>query len=250
MTNELRRIAWACGSDADDDVDDDVRHGDVDYHIAQLDGIHDALSAIREQLREFGPAHELGGDDLTATDDAAAALRADRGQTMVRLRAMVGCIDIAIRNAIADLRMTRTKTNIDIGGIDLQLAEVAEHVEQQLDKAAAAARNFHEKGWREWILANIHSGARNAHRFLRLPEEWQPTTVIDPDGVLTAAPYGYRRWARGQVRPSVERRRRGPSDGRGRDAVARRPPLTVATALAAGPQGRGANLLCRDRCGF
>ncbi len=42
--------------------------------------------------------------------------------------------------------------------------------------------------WAGWAREKVNAGARNAHRFLRLPEEWRPTTVIVEDGVHTSSP--------------------------------------------------------------
>ncbi len=188
VTGELRRIVWAIDSAREDDETDIVHDIGIDHDIMQMEATLGALGAIRDQLKELGPVVNLGDDDATTIDDGEAAQRAARGEALVRLRALAGRIDIAIKNAITEMRAARVKVDIDASGIDEQLKEQAERVEEQLDRAAAAARNFHEKSWREWILANINSGARNAHRFLRLPEEWRPTTVVDPDGVVTAAP--------------------------------------------------------------
>ncbi len=63
-----------------------------------------------------------------------------------------------------------------------------EAVTKGMEKAAAHARTAAREKWRTWLLANIDSGARNAHKFLRIPEPWRPTTTIVTDGVVTADP--------------------------------------------------------------
>ncbi len=49
---------------------------------------------------------------------------------------------------------------------------------------------------RTWLLQTIDSVARNAHKYLRIPEPWRPTTTIVTDGVVSADPLklldGYR----------------------------------------------------------
>ncbi len=68
--------------------------------------------------------------------------------------------------------------------------------EHAIDATAAAARRESQEGiarWEAWIRTNLDAGAKNAHAFLKLPEEWRPTTAIDADGVETADPLGHLR---------------------------------------------------------
>ncbi len=58
----------------------------------------------------------------------------------------------------------------------------------KLDAEAAATKRDEAQAWRDWILKNPSAGARNAHRFLRLPGEWRSATVLVARGVTSAAP--------------------------------------------------------------
>ncbi len=75
-----------------------------------------------------------------------------------------------------------------LGKLDAVMEELDEDVTGAVDKVAAAVKAQAASAWRDWVTKNINAGARNAHRFLRLPDEWRPTTVLDMDGVTTAAP--------------------------------------------------------------
>ncbi len=57
------------------------------------------------------------------------------------------------------------------------------------DKAAGAERKASLDGWRRWLLDGFNAGARNAHRYVRLPVQWRPTEVVTPEGVRTADPF-------------------------------------------------------------
>ncbi len=57
-----------------------------------------------------------------------------------------------------------------------------------LDSAADAHAAASKAEWKEWVTKNLDAGAPHAHKFLRLPELWRPTTVTTPDGVVTADP--------------------------------------------------------------
>ncbi len=188
LVGELRRAVWAHGMSADGDAVAHDDEADLELRLEHMDDTIGALGCIMEQLRALGPAFGTDGDGATSGDDAAAARRLERSEVLVRLRALAGRVDGTIRAAAARMRVTHGPVDVDFGDVDAQLGDLAERVEVQLNDVAAAARNHHRRSWRDWILTNINSGARNAHRFLRLPEEWRPTTVIDPDGVVTAAP--------------------------------------------------------------
>ncbi len=45
--------------------------------------------------------------------------------------------------------------------------------------------------WKAWILDGIEAGARNSHRFLRVPEAWRPTTTLTTGGMQIQVPMGW-----------------------------------------------------------
>ena len=44
------------------------------------------------------------------------------------------------------------------------------------------------KGWKNWLMENIDRGAKNAHLYTKLPQEWQASEVAEGKGVISAAP--------------------------------------------------------------
>ncbi len=76
--------------------------------------------------------------------------------------------------------------------IALEIAERArtmrDEITRGMDAAAEADRAAAHLRWKEWLLKNIEAGARNAHKYLKVPEAWRPTTTLTVDGVVTADP--------------------------------------------------------------
>ncbi len=68
-----------------------------------------------------------------------------------------------------------------LGDLELKINELAAGAEKE-------SRRREKAEWEDWVRCNIDAGARNAHRFLRLPVEWQPTCTLAIDGVVTADP--------------------------------------------------------------
>ncbi len=68
------------------------------------------------------------------------------------------------------------------------LAELDKDINDAVHVVAARMKTQEAENWKNWVTKNIAAGARNAHRFLKLPEEWQPTAVLTVDGITTAAP--------------------------------------------------------------
>ncbi len=68
--------------------------------------------------------------------------------------------------------------------VDLTLSDL------QRRHAAAVAADKRDKAeaWREWIREGFQNGARNAHAFTRLPNEWQPSVEVTAAGAVTADP--------------------------------------------------------------
>ncbi len=196
LLSELRRVAWAVDhAGADEDADDELEADYADHdpraqvqphsHVVDL---HACINSIREQLDDLGPlAHiaDMNDDDGDGRQDEQLVTY---GGAVVRMRALAGALSTALRNYAVDESANGTGHGAGIPGLGDHVNELAEEVARRLDQVAAAARKAHASKWKDWIMTNLHAGARNAHRFLRLPEEWRPTTVLDPDGVLTAAP--------------------------------------------------------------
>ncbi len=81
-------------------------------------------------------------------------------------------------------------TSAGRGGDDIinEVSELRTLVGAELDEVAKRVRAAHLEGWTKWLRDGVEAGARNAHRYLRLPAHWRPQAVRDPDGILTAEP--------------------------------------------------------------
>ncbi len=71
-------------------------------------------------------------------------------------------------------------------------AELIAEIREGLDAVARKTSTAHNKdlpdGWKRWLLDNVAAGARNAYAHTRMPVDWQATTVLTTDGILTADP--------------------------------------------------------------
>jgi hypothetical protein len=68
------------------------------------------------------------------------------------------------------------------------LVDVRSGINVGVMQATKADKTADAEKWRRWIADNIESGAKNAHKFLSLPEEWQPTVLPDADGIHSSSP--------------------------------------------------------------
>ncbi len=70
------------------------------------------------------------------------------------------------------------------------LAEAAaEKVKEQLQRAEREERSEATEAWKEWVTEGAASGAMHAHKAVKLPQQWVPTTVThEVTGALTADP--------------------------------------------------------------
>ncbi len=154
--------------------------------------ILDKLDAIRDQLAEdmndtdtaTMPGHDTLGD--AGAEGGEPARLADVAR---ELHILACSIQVAIHRTEAARR--------DGGHFDSQqllqrlipaMDRIADTTQARLRQAAAAHKAAKLNGWRAWVAEDIANGARNAHRYLKLPAEWRPTTTLTIDGVLTAEP--------------------------------------------------------------
>ncbi len=244
---EMKRIAWQAGghhdsagegSDDDEPVADDLQGGARQARRVDLDKLAECIDDIRVQLNGIGAVgHGTNGDCDThqaeGEDDGITY-----GMAVVRMRAIAATINIEVRNA-------RRAGNVPIGDAARGISDAAgaaqrlgEELDVKLNAIAAGTKRRAEHEWKAWILRNLHSGAKNAHKFLRLPEEWRPTTVIDPDGVTTADPLqlieGYREkydalWNQGEGRAATDNDRK-PWERGGNEPLQRPTPAEIRAA--------------------
>ncbi len=171
---------------ADADADDDRGGGEHDESVSELLQISDAIEAADVAQNLLG--------ELVEPPEAYAMLRDSD------IKDDADAILAAVTEAaggLVDLLLGFVRTSDDVARRELQAKvdqwDVA--VQGLADRASALARDAEGKrlaeaktAWAEWVRANIDSGARNAHKYLQLPMEWQPTTAVTPDGVITADP--------------------------------------------------------------
>jgi hypothetical protein len=161
------------GTDEEFEEDDDDRDGRMDgthgggggcggddfaYLLAEL---ADELSALVNQAYAF--------DDNRADDDAA--------------REAHDALDDMMRQ-VSNMQRDR------IGGVPTseQVELCRERIARHLDKLAAEVRAKGLAAWAAWLRDGIDAGARNAHKYLRIPSEWRPEAVRTPDGIISANP--------------------------------------------------------------
>ncbi len=96
-------------------------------------------------------------------------------------------------------------------------------IARHLDAVADETRKRHLEEWTAWIRRGVDSGARNAHRYTRIPQAWRPHAVVTPDGVVSANPAKVieayrdkyvRRWNRMAGGGDADEPRRDPPWGR------------------------------------
>ncbi len=69
-----------------------------------------------------------------------------------------------------------------------KLQSLVSEARAELRASTATERTERSEKWREWVREGFERGARNAHAYSRLPAEWQPSTVLKPDGTVSAEP--------------------------------------------------------------
>ncbi len=140
--------------DADDLRDDDERLA------AQLE---DAADETQDLMRRFAQRSDDGGWE-DAQDGARLARRVTHAIRCLREGVLV---DQDYATEIKEIR-----------------AEIGVRVDAIADQVKAR----HVDAWTRWIRTGIDAGARNAHRFTRLPPQWRPQPLVAPDGILSADP--------------------------------------------------------------
>ncbi len=164
------------GDDFDMADDDDEGADDGAVHAGSMldheggGDLYDGM--LRELAEDIGILWDEFGarDDSGADDDELASAAAD---AVAKLNDMVG-------------RMQRC------GGQQPPTPEEVQTCRQcitaYLDKITGETRAKGIAAWTSWLRDGIDSGARNAHRYLKVPQEWRPQAVRNPDGVVTASP--------------------------------------------------------------
>ncbi len=196
---EIRGVLqWMMPSALDTDGAESSGRGAARWPVPQhmrhdvMPNLEDKLRGIREQLASESAEDDDDGtfDDEALTDGANGEDVLKYRECRLRLHAMVCGAEIVL----AEVRTTWRSQDAAAPRPQLldRLVGRAEDLNDQLQRrlklAAADERAARLDSWKQWISANITCGARNAHRYLKLPAEWRPTTTLTVDGVVTADP--------------------------------------------------------------
>ncbi len=149
------------------------------------------LQSIRAQLDDHCPFDDADAPILSGDPNGDEVDEQMEHEDAIRgLRALVAAVEIEIcgptSHSTSPAWSGTSSTVLDhlIAAADVLL----DRIQRRLKKAAAGERAARIDGWRQWISHNLHNGARNAHKYLRIPTEWRPTTTLTIDGVITADP--------------------------------------------------------------
>ncbi len=97
-------------------------------------------------------------------------------------------IDEAMAIELIDLLRRLAETRSAGAGDLAEIRKLRERVGERADDIAEAMRRQHEHEWIAWLREGIDKGAKNAHRYLRLPAQWRPQPMADADGILSSDP--------------------------------------------------------------
>ncbi len=170
--------------------------GPVPAHARRDTGTNviEKLRAIRAQIDE----DDDGGREATRAADQVSELNEDvpgdhdlgDAEALRRLRILVCGAELAARVVPVDQGSGPGVTRLSplLRRLNGAADDVLELFQRRLRRAAAAERAARIDGWRQWVTQNLDNGARNAHKYLRIPGEWRPSTTLTVDGVVTADP--------------------------------------------------------------
>ncbi len=183
LVTELKRVVYlGLPTNADDDDGDDA---DSLTHTNLVEVAEAIKGQARDMTTDEARAEHVDAEDGTDEED-------DGGiryfEAVIRVRALATELARWVRRCAeggVEYAGSHGTAGVDYVRV---VDELADQVSMRLDKVASRAKKVDAQKWREWVTKNLQAGARNAHRYLRLPEEWRPVTVLDPDGVATAAP--------------------------------------------------------------
>ncbi len=196
LNQEIRAMLHWLAPDTDMDEEDDNGAADDPQGTSDTytrDGrpdINARLRDIRCQLDRI--LDEPVDDDGRGTrgQDPGDEPTHNHRDIITRMRGITCAVEVAAA-AIA-----RNATCLDVDysphQVVSRLTKSAEDIYEVIQSAAKSAVRVeeakHTEEWRTWVAEGIEAGARNAHRFLKLPVEWRPTTTLQTDGVITADP--------------------------------------------------------------
>ncbi len=192
-------------ADADDwNLDHDAMDTDESYSWTQGD------ETVEDQVREA--YHEARG----IWEKMRRDIESGQGQDDTAVRAV--CDMVALLSGLAMSGVADESTAAEV-------LDIRERIGKKLDDVAERNRAYHIAAWTRWLREGIDAGARNAHRYLKVPQLWKPCPARTPDGVVTAELTGMveayrdkyvRRWNGGEGGGAEKSRRTDPPWARAR----------------------------------
>ncbi len=175
------------GDSGDDSILDDPDEAAEDECAEVDDAIGEREEILRGERLESADRLMNIAIELDDPPEAVARLVANNGDAAN----MVTEVSRAARDAlriVSELVGGRAVTCIEVEAWDRKVAELEMELSRMASEAECDRRRKEKLEWEEWVRANIDAGARNAHKFLKLPIEWQPTTTLTIDGIITSDP--------------------------------------------------------------
>ncbi len=144
-------------------------------------GQFDQASAIADELWGNG----IAAQRTPGTREACRGLQADE-EGGREARAIVERLASVLKEK---MRRRSEGGQGDWGDWDHLAESAAEKVKEQLQRAEREERSEATEAWKEWVTEGAASGAMHAHKAVKLPQQWVPTTTThDATGALTADP--------------------------------------------------------------
>ncbi len=162
-----------------------LRSMGIAVQAAQNGSLHHAKAMAMEIWR----MHREQGDDGRAGGAGDVGRVGEGGEAadeVERVRRQV--------NELMDLLMGGLQTQHCEGWMDWatwerKAEQVTTEVQRQLRRAEHEERSEAAEAWKEWVAEGAAGGAKNAHRAVKLPQLWVPTTTThEVTGALTADP--------------------------------------------------------------
>ncbi len=175
----------------DDDDEDDGEPMGIDWRRpVHIDLCRRTVAELHRSLCSDMPAGDTPADIKELFDQIDVVVRRAAGV----IGAEVG--DEGDRAAQGDRRATHppgqlgwcTVRRDDLVACGADIVKLRTDLDAMGRAADHQDRREEEAGWTRWVNDGVNAGARNAHAYSRLPDEWRPTVAAVEGGLMSAAP--------------------------------------------------------------
>ncbi len=163
--------------------------GHLSAHVRGGYSTNGRTAAAKDKGGRPRPPVDLGSC-LAVVNDIRADLGDDVGRVIDQddLVDLWGrTVDIGTRVRIAILDSQRWAYHSDTG--------LKDDIKSTVDDLITAERTWEDhraredsRGWKDWLEADWHQGARRAHAYTKVPTGWHPTVATSARGIVSAAP--------------------------------------------------------------